>query len=108
MSAEAEYENAKLTRKVAEIAVVEYTEGIYRQDKATLEGGLKLAESDVPRAEERIEVYRAARQDQESFEGLGSRPGLRIALEDRVSSPPLTFPESDMRLIKPGSNLDRT
>ena len=36
--AEASYQNAKLTREVAEIAVKEYVEGIYLQDKATCQG----------------------------------------------------------------------
>jgi len=43
-SAAANYENAKLTREVAEIAVVEYVEGIYVQDLQTVEGEIKLAE----------------------------------------------------------------
>ncbi len=42
-SAKAEYQNAKLTREIAEIAVIEYTEGIFVQDLATVEGELKLA-----------------------------------------------------------------
>ena len=49
-SAEANHENAKLTREVAEIAVVEYEEGIFKQDLATVEGEIKLAESDLSRA----------------------------------------------------------
>ena len=46
-SAEANFQNAKLTREVAEIAVVEYEQGIYIQDLATVEGEIKLAESDL-------------------------------------------------------------
>jgi HlyD family secretion protein len=46
-SAAADYENAKLTREVAEIAVVEYTEGIFKQDLDTVKGELALAESDL-------------------------------------------------------------
>jgi multidrug efflux pump subunit AcrA (membrane-fusion protein) len=49
-SAEANYLNAKLTREVAEIAVREYVEGVYVQDLATVEGEIKLAESDVMRS----------------------------------------------------------
>ena len=37
-SAEASYENAKLAREVAEIAVVEYAEGIYKQELKVAEG----------------------------------------------------------------------
>jgi biotin carboxyl carrier protein len=51
--AEAMYQNAKLTREVAEIAVKEYEEGIYKQDKLTAETEIKLAESELTRALER-------------------------------------------------------
>ena len=37
-SAEANYENAKLAREVAEIAVMEYSEGIYKQRHGDPEG----------------------------------------------------------------------
>ena len=48
--AEASYQNAKLTREVAEIAVKEYVEGIYIQDKATILGEIKLASRTCPGA----------------------------------------------------------
>ena len=54
-SAKANFGNATLTREVAEIAVIEYKEGIYKQDLATVEGEIKLAESDLSRAEDRVE-----------------------------------------------------
>ena len=57
-SAEANYENAKLTREVAEIAVIEYVEGIFIQDQATVEGEIKLAESDLSRSEDRLDWAR--------------------------------------------------
>jgi multidrug efflux pump subunit AcrA (membrane-fusion protein) len=57
-SAAANYENAKLTREVAEIAVVEYEEGIFKQDLATAEGEIKLAESDLSRSEDRLDWAR--------------------------------------------------
>ena len=47
--------NATLTREVAEIAVVEYEEGIFKQEFATVEGEIKLAESDLSRAEDRVD-----------------------------------------------------
>ena len=53
--AEAAFQNAKLTREVAEIGVIEYIEGIYKQDYATAEGEIKLAEADLKRAEDRLE-----------------------------------------------------
>jgi HlyD family secretion protein len=57
-SAEANHENAKLTREVAEIAVVEYEEGIYKQDLSTVDGEIKLAESDLSRSEDRLDWAR--------------------------------------------------
>lgn len=53
--AKAAYEQAKLTREVAEIAVKEYEDGIYGQEKATINGEIKLAESDLARAADRVE-----------------------------------------------------
>ncbi len=53
--AEASFQQAKLTREVAEIAVEEYVKGIYAQDKATINGEIKLAESDLARAADRVE-----------------------------------------------------
>jgi len=46
-SAAANYENAKLTREIAEIAVIEFSEGIFVQDQQTAEGLAKLAQSDL-------------------------------------------------------------
>jgi HlyD family secretion protein len=57
-SSAAAYENAKLTREVAEIAVKEYVEGIYVQDMQTVEGEIKLAESDLSRSEDRLDWAR--------------------------------------------------
>lgn len=51
--AKASYEIAKLTREIAEIALAEYQEVIFFRDLATVEGGVKLAESDLTRAEDR-------------------------------------------------------
>jgi hypothetical protein len=45
MAVRANYENAKLTREITEIAVVEYSEGIFVQDQETMKGELKLAQS---------------------------------------------------------------
>ena len=56
--AEADYHNARLTREVAEIVVVEYEEGIFNQDLATVEGEIKLAESDLERAKDRLDWAR--------------------------------------------------
>jgi HlyD family secretion protein len=52
--ARAAYELARSTRELSEIAVEEYAEGIYIQDLATVEGEIKLAESDVMRGGDRL------------------------------------------------------
>ncbi len=57
-STEANYENAKLAREIAEIGVAEYEEGIYKQDLATLEGELVLARSDLMRARDTVEILK--------------------------------------------------
>jgi HlyD family secretion protein len=57
-SAEAEVRNVTLAREVAEIAVVEYKEGIFVQELATIEGNLKLAESELIRAEDNLDWSR--------------------------------------------------
>ena len=54
------YEIAKPTRELAEIAVEEYEEVTYPRDLDTVEGEIKLAESDLKRAEDRLDW---ARQD---------------------------------------------
>ncbi len=57
-SASSSYENAKLTREVAEIAVREYEEGTYVLDRATAEGEIKLAESELSRQVDRVDWAR--------------------------------------------------
>ena len=53
--AQASYQQAKLTREVAELAVKEYEQGIYLQDLATIQGQVALAMSDQERAVDRLE-----------------------------------------------------
>lgn len=53
--AEASYQNAKLTREVAQIGVKEYLEGIYKQEEETAKGEIALAQSDLKRAEDRVD-----------------------------------------------------
>ena len=55
LGSEAAFQNAKLTREVAEIAVTEYMEGIYKQDLETVNGEIALADSERKRAEDRLE-----------------------------------------------------
>jgi HlyD family secretion protein len=53
--ADAAFQNAKLTREVAEIAVKEYTEGVYKQEIQTVKGEIALAEAEQKRSEDRLE-----------------------------------------------------
>src|SRR6185312_15197300 len=62
MSAAANFQTAKLTREVAEIAQIEYEEGIFKQDQETLRGAITATQSAVQRAEARLERTRRARQ----------------------------------------------
>ena len=55
-TAQANFQNATLTREVAEIAVTEYEEGTFVMDRATLEGELFLVKSDLERAHDAIEI----------------------------------------------------
>jgi hypothetical protein len=48
-------ENANLTREVAEIAVVEYAEGIFLQDLATVQREISSAETALRLAEEQLD-----------------------------------------------------
>jgi HlyD family secretion protein len=49
------YEIARLNRELAEIAVAEYVEVKYPQDLAAIEGEIKLLESELRKAEDRLE-----------------------------------------------------
>ena len=84
-SAETNYENFKLTREVAEIAIVEYEEGIFKQDQSTLEGEVKLAESEVARSANWIGIaqLRLAMIRQAS-KGTAEDLVLEISYEDEV------------------------
>jgi HlyD family secretion protein len=53
-SADANHENAKLTREVAEIAVVEYVEGIFKTQFMESEGNIKIAEAELVVAEDQL------------------------------------------------------
>ncbi len=57
-SAEADAQAAKLIREVAELAVTEYVEGLYRKDLATVEGEIKLAEANLAGGEDALEWTR--------------------------------------------------
>lgn len=60
--ASAAYQNAKLSREVAEIAVAEYVEGIFKQDLYTLKSEIAGAEAAIQKAEDRLDRTQLARR----------------------------------------------
>jgi RND family efflux transporter MFP subunit len=78
-SAAANHENAKLTREVAEIAVIEYVEGIFVQDLQTVEGEIKLAESDLSRQEDRVDWAR--RMFDKGYVSLATKNAEELSLK---------------------------
>ena len=61
-SAEANHENAKLSREVAEFAVLEYEEGTLKQERSALRGVVAVAQSAIQKAETRLQRVRGARK----------------------------------------------
>ena len=88
----AAYEKAKLTREVAEIAVVEYEQGIYPQDMQTIQGEIKTAELDFKKTESRLERTRRARQKLNDVVSRKERPAessdilAELELDDRLDA----------------------
>lgn len=60
--AEASYQQAKLTREVAEMAAVESEKGVFRQDLETSNGNLAMAQAEMKRAEDRLAWSRRMHQ----------------------------------------------
>jgi multidrug resistance efflux pump len=56
--AEADVHGARIAREVAALAVTEYKEGTFFQEHATANGEIKLAESNLARAEDRLDWTR--------------------------------------------------
>ena len=77
--------NATLAREVAEIAVIEYEEGVFKQDKATVEGELKLAESQLQRAKVGItKANERLAKIKEASRGSTADLANEYSFEDRV------------------------
>ena len=85
-SAEANYLNAKLTREIAEIAVKEYTEGVFVQDLQTVEGEVLLARSALERGRDLVEVAkeRQARIKEVAKEDTAFGRMLNYDYSDRI------------------------
>jgi HlyD family secretion protein len=78
--AEASYQNAKLTREVAEIAVTEYKVGLLPQQRQSLAGELEVAQkTDLPVAEDRVGFFESALKEAEKL--LAANGGVRSAAD---------------------------
>jgi hypothetical protein len=77
-NADAEFKNAALAREIAEIAVATYVEGIAKNDKATIQGEIKLAERELTDAKERVEVMK---QRLAKIKAAGKGSATDVALE---------------------------
>jgi HlyD family secretion protein len=62
--AETAYQQAKLSREVAEVAVHEYEEGTYKQQLETVNGDIALAQADLQRTRDRLEWAQRMREKQ--------------------------------------------
>jgi hypothetical protein len=86
--AEANFKNAQLTLEVAEIGIVEYREGTAKIEEATIEGELKLAESELLRAQDRIAFSKSlSAKIKELSKGTDDEVALVKSYEDK-------FPEA--------------
>ena len=107
LSAAANFENAKLTREVAEIAVAEYEEGIFKQDQATAMGELKLAEVEVARSADSIEFTKSQlNQIMRVSKGSAEDLALEFSFEDNVVRAGLRESSARRALEKAKSKLD--
>ncbi len=84
------YQNAKLAREVAEIALVEYQEGIFRQEQMSLQGAVNLATSSVKKSTARLERIRIVQKrlhDMLAAKGAERSPAdiaAELDVEERV------------------------
>jgi HlyD family secretion protein len=107
MSAQASFENAKLAREVAEIAVVEYVEGIYKSDLATLNDAVTAGESAIQKGDARLERTRLARQrlhealDKKGAAKSSSDIVAELDIADRLES-------AELNLVREKLALERT
>jgi RNA polymerase sigma factor (sigma-70 family) len=60
--AEADWQNARLTREVAELTAAEYAEGTLKHEQARLSSAIAAAQSAIQKAEARLERIRRARK----------------------------------------------
>jgi hypothetical protein len=85
-SAKVEFGNATLAREVAEIAALEYEHGIFLQDQATAVAEIKLAESELGRARDRIELSKTRlARIKEVSKGSAADVALEYTYEDNIA-----------------------
>jgi len=111
-AAQAAVENARLTREVAEIAVVEYEQGVYPSDLQTIQGELKRADLSLKNTETRLERIRRARQRLNEILGRKVRatePSDIVAeldLDDRLDSANQALSRERLSLEKAQTKLN--
>ena len=106
-SAEANYENAKLKREVAEISVVEYEEGMFIQDRATAEGELKLAESNLSSATDGIQLNKdQLAKIRTASDGSIYDLLVEFSFEDHIAESELSVTKARIAVAKLQSKLD--
>ncbi|MGO9469438.1 MAG: hypothetical protein ACLQIB_17825 [Isosphaeraceae bacterium] len=79
LRAEADYHTARLARALAEIAVEEYEQIAFEQDRAEVDGEVLLAKSDLSRAEDRVEWAR--RMFDKGFVNIAQKASEELALK---------------------------
>ncbi len=105
-SAKGNFGNATLNREVAEIAVVEYEEGIFKRDQAMILGEIKLAESDVLRAKDTIEVMKTRlAKIKEVSKGSAAEVALEYQYEDKIADAERREPTARLALEQAESKL---
>jgi hypothetical protein len=100
------YENAKLTREIAEIGIAEYVQGIFVQDKANLEGERLLAQSEIDRARLLIQLAkdRLERITKASSGTIGDLAAV-FSFHDQVASFTRRLPRAELAAKKVASKL---
>jgi hypothetical protein len=107
-SARANFQNATLTREVAEIAVVEYEEGIFKQDQATLEGEHILAESDWQRAKDAVEgTKNRLNQIEAASKGTAADVAVIYSYEDNVIDAARREPKAKLAVAQAEAKLKK-
>jgi multidrug resistance efflux pump len=78
-AAEADVQGARLAREVAEVSVIQYVEGIFRQELAQTTSEIKLAESKLSRSEDHVEWCR--RMFEKGYASLYEKVTEELALQ---------------------------